>query len=190
MKLLTLLALLGACQRGSNETACEELAKYASEGVVLASDEKRCGEILDFAATVPERYGMDFATWLKVVPAQGVTFLFDAIYALTERTTWDPQSFALEPQNIACGGSAVSEEEWGRSTLSKIVTKRPEKIYAALSIDIPTSPGDIATIKIVQDFNCDQNLGTMQVIGQFRRGISPFTGGWSRISTLEPELDE
>lgn len=190
MKVLTLLALLGACQRGSNETSCEELAKYAPEGVVLADDEKRCGEILEFAATVPERYGMDFTTWLKVVPAQGVTFLFDAIYSLTERTTWQPQSFAPEPENIGCGGKDVSVEEWERSTLSKIVAKRPDKIYAALSIDIPTSPGDIATIKIVQDFNCDQNPGTMQVIGQFRRGISPFTGGWRRISTSEPELDE
>lgn len=188
--LIAILCGLCACQQRTNETACEELNRFAEPGIVLASDELRCTELLEFARTVPHRYGMDFSTWLVTVPAQTTSLLLDVIFALTG-TSWTPTSFDREPPVIPCGqGFQVTDEYWNRSVLARIVTRtRPERLYVSLAVDIPPSPGNIATIRVFQDFDCDGTLGVFELTGEFKQGM-PVTGWKPLTPAIVPEFDE
>ena len=186
-----MLWMMAGCHGASSSSAasaCEELQGMVPSGVVLATDDQRCSEILTFGLAASERYGMPFKEWLTTVPAQGMAFALDAIYALTERQTL-LGALVLSPEKVPCGrGVPIGDDEWSRSQLSKIITTRPLEFYVSLSVDI--GPDNVASIRVFQDFDCDQRLGLLEIVGRFKPGLSPFTGGWQLIRSSESKIDE
>jgi len=187
------IALAVVCGCSKKELACEELNRFAPKGIVIASEETRCQAILDFAATTKDRYGLEFSEWLDVVFPQKARLLLDMFQALTLPgpldKSWRPASFPREPAEVPCGkGKEVTEGWWKESVLSKVVRDRPEKLYVSLALDIS---GDLATVRVYQDFDCDGVLGVTEVSARFRAGLSPSHGGWEITKpTVVPDLEE
>jgi hypothetical protein len=184
---LTVTLLLVACTRPDATPPCDELNSYAPKGVSLGSNDAQCSELLEFAKTVPARYNMDFRSWLQVVPKQTVQFLNDSINSLSLYTTWPPTSFGPEPAQVPCGGTPTTDTLWNGSNLSKILQARPSMLYASLSIAID---GNLATVHVLQDFNCDGTQGTTELVGHFQQGESPLAGGWSLVRSSVAPLDQ
>jgi hypothetical protein len=181
-------ALVGACQRSA--PPCEELARVSPK-VPLSTDDQRCSELLAFASVASERYGMTFENWLDDVAAQRTNLLLETIYSLTERTTWSPSTFAREPAQIPCGtGFEVTDAYWATSILATILPTRPMRLYASLAVTIPSTPGNVATIEVIQDFDCDGTEATMRAEGEFKQGTSAFLGGWKLLESSYPDVDE
>lgn len=180
--------LLWGCQSSDRESACAELSHYTEEGIVLARDEARCAELLQFASSVPDLYGMKFEEWLSTVLPQRSTYMLDAISSLTDSSGWSPHSFSAEPPLIPCGGLKLTDAYWNTSILSKIIRNRPDTLYISLQITIDQRSK--ATIRAIQDFNCDLKTSFSEMIGIYRPGVSPITGGWQRLSTNVAEIDE
>jgi hypothetical protein len=183
---LAAVILLFACQRDAPIASCRELAQYSASGIVLASTEARCAEVLAFGSTVGDKYNMGFSEWLTEVLPQRAAFIVDSIRALTEGDKWLPASFGPTP-DMRCGGITVTDEMWKGTVLSKILTARPSKIYVSLSISVE---GERATIRVTQDFDCDGKVGLTEVVGRFRKGQPMLAGGWIRLSTKTAEVDE
>jgi hypothetical protein len=179
--------LVAGCQRSRMESSCEELQHSAPPGVTLANNEQRCAELLAFANVAVESYGMDFTRWLTTVPSQPVKFVHETIFALTERS-WPPVSFQRVPAAVPCGKAmALDDATWTGSALSRVLSSRPEQVYVSLAVEISA---DRATIRVFQDFDCDQKLGVTEVTGRFKQGLSPFTGGWQLEKATYAEIDE
>lgn len=185
------MALVWGCSK--KEPACDELNRFAPKGIVIASEETRCQAILDFAATTKERYGLEFSEWLDVVFPQKSKLLLGMFQALVipgpPDKSWRPASFSREPAEVPCGrGEEVTERWWKESVLSRVVRDRPEKLYVSLALDIS---GDLATVRIYQDFDCDGELGVTELSARFRAGFSPSHGGWTLTKpTVVPNLEE
>lgn len=178
-----------SCQR-KEESACAELAGLVPPGVVLASEETRCAELLAFAAATELRYRMTFPAWLEVVAGQRVELLLDAVEALSNSPTWAPASFGSEPAHVPCDtGFVVTDSWWAQSALERVLRQKPDRLYVSMGIDVDPQTST-ATIRISQDFDCDLTRGLMVTVGQFQRGRSPFAGGWKLLSSTTPELDE
>jgi hypothetical protein len=191
MRIVACLLLLCGCHRSEFESSCAELNSYAPKGVTLASDEERCKQLLKFARTSEERYDMDFRTWLSTVAAQPVVMVSDTVFALNGRGGWTPTSFSAVPPEVPCGkGLPLTDALWNNSPLSKILTTRPRELYVSLSVDIPSDPGDVATIRAFQDFNCDHRIGVTEIVGQFHVGGLASVAGWRLMRTTVPQLDE
>ena len=187
-KRATSLVMLAAACACRSKSACEELAETVPKDIVLSKDEMRCSELLDFEKKVGATYNMDFKTWLNTVPAQRVEIVFEAMLSITLRTDWTPTSFAMEPPEVPCGpGLSVDDTFWSTSVLREIYTKRPGRLYVALSMEIDSN---VATIRAYQDFDCDKTLGVQELKGEFRQGYDPMNGGWTLISSALPEVDE
>lgn len=183
--------LLTACQRSEPQSQCSELNQYAPAGVTLANEEERCAQLLEFSRTVDANYGMDFSTWLATVPRQRVQMITDAVFSVTDGARWMPVSFPRIPAEVPCGkGVALSDTIWTGSPLSQILAERPRDLYVSLTIDIPPDPGNVMAIRVQQDFNCDQEVGVMEVVGEIRAGVPALAGGWRLISSSVPPLDE
>ena len=186
MNRLIAASLLMACQRQPSEPPCQELARYAPDGVTLASEEQRCIELLEFASTTKQKYGLEFGLWLQTVVPQRALFMLDAVSALTDPQRWQPMSFSPQPV-VPCGGLVVTDAVWTSSVLSNIIQQKPDKMYVSLGISVE---GNLATIRVIQDFNCDNQPASTVLIGRFKRGLDPLAGGWDRISTSTAEIDE
>ena len=166
---------------------CEELNKSAPQGVTLSSKPERCTELLKFATTVPLRYRMPFDVWLTTVPAQGTHLISDTVFALA-KTSWTATSFGPEPRTPPCApGVQWSDDEWERSTLSKIASAKPQTLYVSLKVTIA---GDRATVEAFQDFNCDGKIGVTRLVGTFHQGRPLMAGGWHLIDGSYAHLDE
>lgn len=180
--------LQAACQGGASN--CEKLAHHAPSGVTLASDETECAEILSFTETVGAQYGMDFQTWLSVVAAQPVALTHDAVFALVGGS-WTPESFGPVPIEVPCGrGVPVTDDLWSNSPLSQILKRRPTQLFVSLSVEIPPTPGDVAAIRMHQNFDCNDTVGIMELVGEFRVGVPVLAGGWQLMSSKTPLLTE
>lgn len=175
------------CQR--SVPPCEELARLSPK-VPLATEDQRCSELVAFASVASERYGMTFERWVDDVAGQRTNLLLETIYSLTERTTWSPSTFTREPPEIPCGtGFEVTDAFWATSTLAKILPSRPAQLFASLAVTIPPA-GNVATIDVIQDFDCDGTKATMRTHGEFRQGTSAFLGGWKLLDSSYPDVDE
>lgn len=185
--LIAALMVTAACQR-NDESPCQELSHYAPEGVSLGTDEQRCTQVLQFIGTIPSHYGMNFTEFYSSALSQRARWLFRGVSAVVESTEWQVRSFGPEPAVIPCGGLAMSPEAWSQNiNLSKIIEERSDKLFVSLAIDIS---GNRASIRVIQDFDCDGTSATTEVIGRFQRGQPVLSGGWERISTTEAEIDE
>jgi hypothetical protein len=184
---MSILAAAG-CQKGASNP-CEELAQLSPPGVVLADDEVRCGQLLDFAATVHRRYGMDFPEWIATVPAQRAQLLVGTLDAVT-RGKWNPVEFGPEPAIPPCGpGSRVSDDQWNRTPLSTILATRPDRLFVSVQLVVDRQKS-VLTMRILQDFDCDHVLGVTEHTGLFDVGKPLIGGGWTSISSVDPALDE
>jgi len=182
--------LASGCGRARQNT-CAELNRYAPRGVTLGSDEAQCAELLSFADTVQQRYGVDFQSWLSTVASQRVTMTSEAVFALAGLRSWSPRSFGPVPTDVPCGrGVPLTDDLWSHSPLSQILTTRPEQLYVSLAVEIPPSPGNVATVHVYQDFNCDHVLGGIELVGEFHPGLPLMAGGWKLASSKVSRLDE
>ena len=188
--MLLVVACSSCSSGGQQQSNCAELNQYAPPGVTLGTDEAQCAQTLAFADTVQARYGMDFRTWLSTVLPQRDTMVEDAIYALIGQRSWTAQTFAPTPTEVPCGGIPVTDELWLNSPLSEILSMRPERLYVALGIEVPPTPGDMAAIRVYQDFNCDHIVGVMELVGEFHAGLPLLGGGWKLMSTTVPSIYE
>lgn len=161
----------------------------APNGVVLADTEARCSQLLDFAATTPTRYGMEFPDWLSIVPAQRSTLLIGTMDALT-RGGWSPVEFGPYPAIVPCGpGFETNENEWNASLLVRIMPKRPDLMYVSIRLEVDAG-NSLLVIKVLQDFDCDRTVGVTEVSGRYDVGKPLFGGGWTTIRSVVPDLDE
>lgn len=185
-----MLALPSGCAR---REPCADLNRFADPGIVIASEDERCRAILDFAALTEERYGLGFKEWLAVVYAQKVVLFLDIFQALTvpgpPDESWQPASFPREPAEVPCGkGEEVSEGWWRASVLSRVIRSRPAKMYVSLGLEIN---GDVATIRVYQDFDCDGEIGVNELTARFRTGLGPTHGGWELVKpTVIANMEE
>lgn len=191
MKLAILLSVLCGCQSGHlAQDSCAELDQYAPAGVSLGSNEAQCAEVLAFAETVQARYGMDFPTWMSTVLPQRGVLVEDALFALIGKRAWTPRSFGPVPAEVPCGkGIPLTDELWA-TDLSQILTARPEKLFVSLGIEIPPYPGDMAAIRVSQNFDCDETVGVMEIVGEFHVGLPLLAGGWTLVSSSVPSIEE
>lgn len=187
---LLVVACSSCSSSGQQQTSCAELNQYAPEGIRLGSNESECAQTLAFADTVQARYGMDFRTWLSTVLSQRSMMVEEAIYALIGQRSWTPQTFAQVPPELPCGGVPLTDDLWLNSPLSQILSMRPEHLYVALAIENPPTPGDMAAIRVYQDFNCDHVVGLMELVGEFHSGLPLLGGGWKLMSTTVPTIYE
>jgi hypothetical protein len=187
MRAAIALLLLG-CQ-GTSKDSCAELEQYAPAGVTLGTSEPECARLLAFADTVQARYAMDFRAWLSTVAPQRVVFASDTVLALTGPSAWTPRSFGPIPAQVPCGkGVPVTDELWS-PPLSQILRTRPTALYVSLAVEIPP-PGDMAAVRVSQDFNCDQKLGVTELVGEFHTGLPLMRGGWKLVSSKVSTIDE
>lgn len=187
MRLPLLLLLVAACQRHEEEP-CDELSRHAPAGVVLATESHRCAELVEFGARTAERYGMEFSDWLQTVPRQRVELGLATMMALSERHDWQPTSFGPEPRTVPCASAVtVTDEYWHASVLSRVLTSRPDHLYVSLSLEI-ASDNKTATIRIHHDFDCDHIVGIKEYVGEFRRDLPAFAGGWKLIRSTAPPM--
>jgi len=188
MKAPIVALLLVGCQ---NKNSCAELQQYAPAGVTLARGEAQCAEMLAFADTVPSNYGMDFRTWLATVVPQRTYMVQETIFALVGQRSWTPQSFDPVPNEVPCGhGVPLTDDLWASSPLSQILGMRPKQLYVSLAVEIPASPGDMAAIRVYQDFDCDHVVGVMELVGEFKVGLPILGGGWQLQSTVVSPINE
>lgn len=179
---LALPLCMVACQQA--ETACEEVNRYLPSGAAFSNDEQRCAEILQFSRTVPSRYGMDFKRWLETVSRQRFTLSTGAILWLSQTTS---HSFSRVPASVPCGGLVVDDLVWNRSVLPEILPERPPKLYASVALELsaPSPPAQEGKVRVYQDFDCDGDLGVMEIVGTFAAG-SP----WRALRSSFPPIDE
>jgi hypothetical protein len=184
------VALTSACE--NNESACAMLKSESPDGVTLATDEHRCGELLQFGTYVEQQYHMDFKTWLATVPGQGVGFISDALFALTgDASAPRPTSFAPTPATPPCGpGVEVTDDVWARLPFSRFVKHRPDTLYVSFSVELQTGTPNIATLRAYQDFDCDHKLDVLEVVGEYTPGVPPLAGGWHLLHSSTPAVDE
>ena len=188
--LLVLLAGCGACQ-DQPRSSCAELSQYAPAGVTLGSNETECARVLAFADTVDEHYGMNFRTWLSQVLPERAHLINDAVFALGGTSPWTPQSFGPVPAHVPCGrGVPLTDSDWFASPLSQVLASRPAEMYVSIAIEIPPAPGDMAAIRVYQDFDCDQTVGVTELVGEFHHGLPVLAGGWRLVSTTLAPIDE
>jgi hypothetical protein len=170
---------------------CDELNQYAPAGVVLANDNARCAQLLEFAHSTEQRYDMEFSNWLTTVAGQRTAFMNDAVFAMTGLYGWTPAPFSLTPAQVPCGRALpLTDDLWVTTPLSKILKSRPVNLYVSLSVSIPPVPGNVAEIDVQQDFDCDGHIGDMKLVGEFHVGVPAAVGGWKLISSTVPPLDE
>lgn len=161
----------------------------APKGVVLADTDARCSQMLDFSASIPSRYGMEFSEWLSTVPAQRSALLIGTMDALT-RGGWSPVDFGPYPPTTPCGsGFATDQVEWDASPLARILPARPDRLFVSLALDVDPN-NSVLTIRVLQDFDCDQTVGVMEVEGKYGVGLPLFNGGWTTQRAASPNLDE
>jgi hypothetical protein len=189
--LISCIVLAQATACGKNEDPCAELKKESPPGVTLATTEQRCSELLEFGKHLEQHYGMGFKTWLATVPAQGVAFVNDALFALTDTPSQLPSSFATTPANPPCGpGLDVTDAVWANLPFSSFVKIRPAKLYVSFSVDLKVGTPNVATLRAYQDFDCDQQLGVLEVVGEYTPGVPALAGGWHLLHSLTPPVDE
>lgn len=186
MKLVVLaLGLLG-CQR-TEQSACAELQQTSPPGVVLATDEPRCEQLLEFARRVPGAYDMSFEQWLSAVAGQGGVLVHKTVSALTEGTI-PPTSFGPIPPAPPCApGVKLDTATWSRSALALILGQDSQTMYTSFELRIEATT---ATLRVLQDFDCDQQHGLLEVVGEFQVGVSLYSGGWRLVRSSEPPVDE
>lgn len=188
MRLVATSTLLLGCHR-SAMSSCEELAQMAPKGVVLADTDARCFQMLDFAASIPSRYGVEFSEWLSTVPAQRSAMLIGTMDALT-RGGWSPVDFGPFPPTPPCGpGFSTDQVQWDASPLASILSPRPDKLFVSLALNVDPN-NSLLTIRVLQDFDCDQIVGVTEVEGKYGVGLPLFSGGWTTQRAVSPILDE
>jgi len=60
----------------------------------------------------------------------------------------------------------------------------------SLAVELPPSAGDMAAIRVYQDFNCDHDVGISELVGEIHRGRPLLGGGWQPMSTTIPPIDQ
>jgi hypothetical protein len=182
----SLLTILTACQPAADP--CMELERISPRGLTLAEEPDRCAEILNFARVVSAREGMTFQAWLDVVSGQVAVILMQTIGSLTDRSESPPVSFGPEPSiPIPCGGKPIGDADWKQLHLSTILTAQPERLYVASRVTIE---GNVATITVTQDFDCDGVTANTVLRGEFSPGKPALAGGWKLLESSMPPLDE
>lgn len=187
---MLVVALASACQK--DESPCSELKSMSPDGVTLATDEQRCSQLLEFGRYVDQHYQMDFKTWLAVVPTQGVHFVNDALFALTgDSGAPAPTSFSAVPPVPPCGpGLVLTDALWASLPFSSFVKSRPDKLYVSFSVDLQTGATNTATFRVYQDFDCDQKIDILELVGEYTPGVSALAGGWHLLHSSTPAVDE